>query len=208
MVNPVVLQRYFTDLNEILVVLDISNKPSVIWYCDETGKQFEHDPVKILAPKGARSLVGRTTANRTNVTIMACVNAVGNVMPPVFVIKGKTSLSLHRFNTEAAPEGCMWAYQEKGWMNDALGEVWFREIFLKICGDARPQLLILDGHSSHETLAILELALQENIHILSLPPHTTHALQPLDRTVFGPLNMAYNSVCSEYLGQHALNTVN
>ena len=107
MVNPVVLQRYFTDLNEILVVLDISNKPSVIWYCDETGKQFEHDPVKILAPKGARSLVGRTTANRTNVTIMACVNAVGNVMPPVFVIKGKTSLSLHRFNTEATPEGCM-----------------------------------------------------------------------------------------------------
>ena len=48
MVNPVVLQRYFTDLNEILVALDISNKPSVIWNCDETGKQFEHDPVKIL----------------------------------------------------------------------------------------------------------------------------------------------------------------
>ena len=102
----------------------------------------------------------------------------------------------------------MWAYQEKGWMNDALGELWFREIFLKNCGDARPQLLILDGHSSHETLAILELGLQENIHILSLPPHTTHVLQPLDRTVFGPLNTAYNSVCSEYLGQNALNTVN
>ena len=208
MVNPVVLQRYFTDLNEILVEFDISNKPSVIWNCDETGKQFEHDPVKILAPKGARSLVGRTTANRTNVTIMACVNAVGNVMPPMFVVKGKTSRSLHGFNTEAAPEGCMWAYQEKGWMNDALGEVWFREIFLKNCGDARPQLLILDGHSSHETLAILELALQENIHILSLPPHTTHVLQPLDRTVFGPLNTAYDSVCLEYLSQNALNTVN
>ena len=126
----------------------------------------------------------------------------------MFVVKGKTSRSLHGLNTEVAPEGCMWAYQEKGWMNDALGEVWFREIFLKNCGDARPQLLILDGHSSHETLAILELALQENIHILSLPPHTTHVLQPLDRTVFGPLNTAYNSVCSEYLGQNALNTVN
>ena len=52
MVNPVVLQRYFTDLNEILVEFDISNKPSVIWNCDVTGKLFEHDPVKILAPKG------------------------------------------------------------------------------------------------------------------------------------------------------------
>ena len=60
------------------------------------------------------------------------------------------------------------------------------------CGDARPQLFILDGHSSNETLTILELVLQENIHILSLPPHTTNALQPLDHAVFGPLNMAYN----------------
>ena len=72
----------------------------MIWNCDETGKQFEHEPVKILAPKGAISLVGRTTANRTNVTIMTCVNAVGNVMPPMFIVKGKTSRSLHGFNTE------------------------------------------------------------------------------------------------------------
>ena len=30
-------------------------QPTVIWNCDETGKQFEYDPVKILALKGARS---------------------------------------------------------------------------------------------------------------------------------------------------------
>ena len=93
MVNPVVLQRCFTDLNEILGELDISNKPSVIWNCDETRKPFEHDLVKILAPKDARSLVGRTTANRTNLTTMACVSAEGNVMPPMFVVKSKTSRS-------------------------------------------------------------------------------------------------------------------
>lgn len=161
MVNPVVLQRYFTDLNDILIRLDISNKQSVIWNCDETGKQFEHDPVKIIAPKGARLLVGRTTANRTNVRIMVCASAVGQVMQFMFVVKGKTSRSLYGFNTEAAPEESMWTFQDKGWMNDALGEIWFREIFLKNCGDARPQLLILDGHSSHETLTILELALQK-----------------------------------------------
>ena len=79
----------------------------MIWNCDETGKQFEHDPVKILAPKGARSLVERTTANRTNVTIMVCVTAVGNAMPPTSLFKGKTSRSLHRFNIKGAPEGCM-----------------------------------------------------------------------------------------------------
>ena len=64
MVNPVVLHRYFTGLNELLTETDISNKQSVIWNCDETGKQFEHFPVKILVPKGAISLVERTTANK------------------------------------------------------------------------------------------------------------------------------------------------
>jgi hypothetical protein len=36
---------------------------------------------------------------------MACVNAAGRTMPPQFVVKGKTSKSLHGFNTSAAPVG-------------------------------------------------------------------------------------------------------
>jgi hypothetical protein len=87
----------------------------------------------------------------------------------MFIVKGKTSKSSHGFNTQQSPTGSMWGFQDKGWMTDALGEIWFRDIFLKHCGSARPQLLILDGHSSHETLAILDMAMQENIHILSLP---------------------------------------
>jgi hypothetical protein len=168
---------------------------AAIWNCDETGKQFEHEPVKVIAPKGARKVVGRTSSVRTNVRIMACVNAVGISMPPMFIVKGKTSKSLHGFNTQQSPIGSMWGFQDKGWMTDALGEIWFRDIFLKHCGSARLQLLILDGHTSHQTLAILEMTIQENIHVLSLPPHTTYALQPLDRTVFGPLNTAYNTAC-------------
>jgi len=98
-------------------------------------------------------------------------------------------------------------YREKGWITDVIGERWFRDVFLAECGPERPQLLILDGHSSHETLAILEMALHEKIHVLSLPPHTTHLLHPLDRTVFGPLNAAYNRFCSEYLNENPLNLV-
>ena len=29
------------------------------------------------------------------------------------------------------------------------------------------------------------------IHLLYLPPHTSHVLQPLDQSVFGPLKAAY-----------------
>ena len=37
------------------------------------GKNFEHDPVKVVAAKG-ESCVSRTTPKSANITIMACVN--------------------------------------------------------------------------------------------------------------------------------------
>ena len=131
MVNPVVLKRY--SLNEILVELDISNSQQLSGTVMKPENNSNTTRSKFLLWKAP----DRTTANRTNVTIMDCANAVGNVTPPMFVVKGKTSRSLHGFNNEAAPERHMLAYQEKGWINDTLGEVWFRKIFLKICGDPR-----------------------------------------------------------------------
>ena len=49
----------------------------------------------------------------------------------------------------------------------------------------KPILLVLDGHGSHDTLPIIDLALSHGIIIFCLPPHTTHKLQPLDVGVFG-----------------------
>ena len=40
-----------------------------------------------------------------------------------------------------------------------------------------PRLLIVDGHSSHFTQESLEYAKDHDIHVLCLPPHTTHTLQ-------------------------------
>ncbi|XP_021339753.1 uncharacterized protein LOC110440970 [Mizuhopecten yessoensis] len=207
MLNPTVVSKYMASLGELIASLNLSNKPQSIWNYDETGRSFEHSPVRVIAEKSSKNVVGRTGNNRTNVSIMACVNAAGRSMSPMFVVKGKTNLSIHGFNTAAAPSGTKWTHQDNGWMTDKIGEEWFRDVFLRECGDERPQILILDGHSSHESLAILELAKENNVSILCLPPHTTHILQPLDRSVFGPFSTAYNTACSDYLGQNPLNTV-
>ncbi|KAJ8952552.1 hypothetical protein NQ318_006916 [Aromia moschata] len=52
-------------------------------------------------------------------------------------------------------------------------------------GPNKKILLILDNHNSHRTLAAITKARQANIIMVSLPPHTSHRLQPLDCTVFG-----------------------
>jgi hypothetical protein len=54
-----------------------------------------------------------------------------------------------------APAGTVFDSQENGLMNEEIGEQWFKDVFLKQCGPKRRQLLILDDHSSHETLRLL-----------------------------------------------------
>lgn len=63
----------------------------------------------------------------------------------------------------------------------------------------KPILLIFDGHGSHLTEEIHQLALSHNIHLFCLPAHTTHKLQPLDVGIFGPLGNAFSKRCDEVL---------
>ncbi|XP_065653122.1 uncharacterized protein LOC136080428 [Hydra vulgaris] len=65
-----------------------------------------------------------------------------------------------------------------------------------------PVLLLLDSHESHISVKGLELAIQHGITMISFPPHCSHKLQPLDRTVFGPLKRFYNSACDNWMVSH------
>lgn len=60
MLNPTVVERYMTDLGQKVYELKLNYKPNLIWNCDETGKQFQHNPVEVIAQEGAK--------NRTNIT--------------------------------------------------------------------------------------------------------------------------------------------
>eukprot|EP00105_Crassostrea_gigas_P028411 XP_011450053.1 PREDICTED: uncharacterized protein LOC105344111 [Crassostrea gigas] len=208
MMNREVVSKHFSALGQLVTDLQLDDKPECIWNCDEKGFQFEHSPVSVCARKGSRSLPGRISNSRESISVLATINALGVRMPPMVVVKGKTRRSLESFSTADGPPNTVWTFQEKAWMTDARGEQWFEEVFLKYCGPHRPQPLILYSHRSHEVLGLLQMAKANGIHILALPPHTTAWLQPLDRTVFGPLSRSYNKVCSEFLGNNPCNLIN
>ena len=84
MMNRQKVEEYFKDLEAILT------ERNLVWNMDETGKSFEHDPVKVIAEKGARNVPGRTSAMSTHVTIVASVNAAGERKSPLLVVRGKT----------------------------------------------------------------------------------------------------------------------
>lgn len=56
----------------------------------------------------------------------------------------------------------------------------------------RPVLVILDGHSTHLQVNVVELAVENRVTILELPPHSTDILQPLDLAVLKSLIDAWD----------------
>jgi hypothetical protein len=54
------------------------------------------------------------------------------------------------------------------------------------------QLLIVDGHKSHNSHEFHKYCEEEKIIVLCMPPHSSHLLQPLDVGCFSPLKRAYS----------------
>ena len=67
------------------------------------------------------------------------------------------------------------------------------------CTTTSPVLLLLDNHDSHLSIEVLDYAKDHGIVMLSFPPHCSHRMQPLDRTVYGPFKKHYNSTLREWM---------
>lgn len=63
----------------------------------------------------------------------------------------------------------------------------------------RPVLLVLDNHDSHLSLKGVDFCKDNGLVVLSLPPHCSHKLQPLDRCVFSPFKKYVNSKCDSWM---------
>jgi hypothetical protein len=44
-------------------------------------------------------------------------------------------------------------------------------------GQWQAQSVLLDGHSAHKTLEVIDFCHEQGIILMAFPPHTTHALQ-------------------------------
>ena len=60
-------------------------------------------------------------------------------------------------------------------------------------------VITLGHHESHVSMASIQLAKQNGLILLTIPPRTSHRLQPLDRSMFGPLKSKYNQAMDEWM---------
>ena len=107
---------------------------------------------------------------------------------------------------EGAIPDTLFMNSESGWINSELYLEWFN-FFLQHILLIRPVLLLQDGHASHISIELIELAHANNIHLLCLPAHSTHILQLLDVGVFKSFNSDVSKACSKYLSKHPARVV-
>lgn len=165
---------------------------------DETGVTTVQKPDRIVTRRGTRQVGALTSAERgTLVTVAMAVNALGNTMPPMFVFP---RLRFHDHFIRDGPPGCTGAGNASGWM-EATQFLKFLENFHDFTRSSpdRKVLLILDNHQSHISIAALDYCKEKGVVMLSFPPHCSHKLQPLDRSVFGPLKKQINTACGAWM---------
>ena len=153
-----------------------------------------------MAELGRRNVYSVTSAKKGRThTLLSCVSASAFVLPPCIVYPRKRKVP-DNFREGAVP-GTLFAQSENGWINCDIYLEWF-EFFLKNIPPLRPVILIQDGHVSHMLIKVIELARANDVHLLCLPAHTTHILQPLDVGVFKPFKTYFSKACASCLAKH------
>ena len=189
--------EFFNNLREVLERYHFS--PNDIYNVDETGVTTVQKPTKVVAGRGTKQVGKMTSAERGSLVTMCCaVNATGGtVVPPFFVFP---RVYFRDWMLKDAPAGSAGTAYPSGWMT-ADTFLQFMKHFLACvrCSPASPVLMLLDNHDSHISIPVIEFAKNNGIIMLSFPPHCSHKLQPLDRSVYGPFKKYYNVACDNWM---------
>nr|XP_039257916.1 tigger transposable element-derived protein 6-like [Styela clava] len=192
--------EFFDNLAQVMDVDDFH--PEDIYNLDETGCTTVQTP----SAKGKKQVGAATSAERGElVTVVYTICASGNVLPPMFIFP---RVNFHNHFIIEGPPGCIGQATKSGWINEELFLVHLEHLVRQTrCTPERKILLILDNHESHISLRAVEMARSNGVVMLTLPPHTSHRLQPLDKTVYGPFKASYNRAMESWLRSHAGKTV-
>nr|XP_023030423.1 uncharacterized protein LOC111518260 [Leptinotarsa decemlineata] len=153
-----------------------------------TGYRVTQQDTQVVAHRGKRQIASLTSAERDSfMTIAVDMNATGHFVPPFIKFPRKNI-------NDQLMRGTVGIAHPSGWIQMSIFTEWFKPPIKHTNPIPESKvLLILDGNFSHtRNIDVIELARKNNVDILSLPPHTTHKLQPLDKTFMGPLKTYYS----------------
>ena len=135
-------------------------------------------------------------SGKQNYTVLFCGNAAALVLPPYVIYK---SANLYDEWCNGGPSGTRYNATASGSMECNIFVDWLVNHFIPGTKHINgPKVLILDGHVSHVSIKVITECQKANVHLVCLPPHSSHVLQPLDVGVFGPLKQSWRGILNAY----------
>lgn len=169
---------------------------------DETGIQTSSKkPPKVISMVGKKQVGSIASAERgTLITALCCCSATGRFIPPALVFPRKKKNPRY---LNGCPPGTLDLVTDNGWISTDAFLEWLRFFVQRVRpSDDNKCLLILDNHSSHRAIKVLDYAYENNVVLLTVPPHTTHKLQPLDVAVYGPFGKYFQYAIDKWQKAH------
>jgi len=126
--NPFIVNHWFDILGDTVTRLGLSERPDLIWNCDESGLPSEPKKCKVISLKGQPTLQIVTGSDRDNTTVLAATSASGKVLPPLIIFQGKQVQTTWRPQIAADADNYPWIYANaSGWMKSDIFFKWFVE---------------------------------------------------------------------------------
>jgi len=210
--NQSAIDRFYSILEKVVKEFNIELKD--VWNMDEKGVQLGIGAkVAAIINRDQAAVYSVEDSNHELVTVIEVVCANGMALIPSVIFQ-RVCHNLEWGRPENNPFSARYtisppcqsliqltcsssvSVSPKGWTDQELSLKWLEWDFEPNTRPEMPQtyhLLILDGHNSHCTYSFVKFATEHWIIIICLLLHTTHALQPCDVGIFGPLACAWKS---------------
>lgn len=195
--NKDTVNVFFNNLHEVYKRHSSFADGTRVYNLDETATTTVQKPQKVIGPKGKN--IGKVTSGEKGTLVTTCcfISASGQALPPVLIFPRK---NYKDHMLKGAPPGSLGLATSSGWMNSELFVTTMKH-FIKHTSSSKenPSLLIMDNHESHLSIEALDLAKENGVTILTLHPHTSAKLQPLDVGIYSPFKTYYNSAMESWM---------
>jgi hypothetical protein len=174
--------RWFAQMaNEVLGMTD----PALIFNFDETMLHSVSRGKVIVS--GDKKAFRRKAPAGPHITLGLCVSPTGIRSPPLIILPAKESIATFRYFESI--NLVQISNTESGWMTSEVFTQWasgfcswpnFHRQTLPEHIRGQTALLYLDNCRSHCSLEALHILRENNVKVITFPPHVTHILQPID----------------------------
>ena len=198
--DPEIIGNWFRLLRNMMAKYRIIDEN--LYNCDETGFMMGIITASMVITRSDK--VGKPKSiqpgNREWATAIECINASGWSIPPFVIVQGAYHLA--SWTTESGfPPSWVITPTLNGWTDNKTGLEWIQHFnkHTKPKREADYRMLILDGHESHMSAEFNHYCKENKIIPISMPPHSSHLVQPLDVALFRPLKHAYGEEINDFV---------